>query len=266
MLSANAKETAETVGPPETLAKTSTGLTLALETSGDLCGAAVRRNGRLEAEYTFRHAMHLSERLIETLDRLLRDCQATLDDVTLLAVDIGPGSFTGTRIGVMTMKTLAVVRRKPLVGVSGLAALAADYAGLPDTLVVPLLPCRTGVVFASAYQTDTPVPELRLPIAAYALAELADALTPLPASRLVFCGPASARYADDLRTLLSASASRAAFAEPTDPRASQIAHLAEQRLTADSPPDDPLELTPLYIAPPPITPPKPKPIPSSPAA
>src|ERR1051326_1892282 len=124
--------------PPEIL--------LAMETSVDVCGAAVFRNGLLAAEHTFRHGMHLSERLMAHLDAVLKEADATLEQVEAFAVGIGPGSFTGTRIGVMTMKTLASVRERPLVGISGLAALAHEYTGLHGVAVTSLIPCRAGVV------------------------------------------------------------------------------------------------------------------------
>src|SRR5258706_13247436 len=103
---------------------------LAMETSVDVCSVAVLRDGQFIAEHTFRHGMHLSERLMAHLDTVLGDADTTLEQIEAFAVGIGPGSFTGTRIGVMTLKTLALVQKKPMVGISGLDALAMEYAGL----------------------------------------------------------------------------------------------------------------------------------------
>ncbi len=56
--------------------------------------------------------------LLERLDLLLRDHSLSLDDFSIFAVCTGPGSFTGTRIGVMTAKTLAYAKKKPIIGYS----------------------------------------------------------------------------------------------------------------------------------------------------
>ena len=105
---------------------------LAVETSGDVCSVAALRGQALMAEHRFRHGMHLSEHLIGHIDAVLREAGMTLADVRAFAVGIGPGSFTGTRIAVMTMKTLAFVTGQPIFGVSGLDALAAESAEKPS--------------------------------------------------------------------------------------------------------------------------------------
>ena len=97
-------------------------LMLAMDTSGDVCSVAALRNGQFVVEHAFRHGMHLSERLFGHIEGVLKEADAVLDDVTAFAIGVGPGSFTGTRIGVMTLKTLAVVQNKPLYGVNSLEA------------------------------------------------------------------------------------------------------------------------------------------------
>src|SRR4051794_40991599 len=115
-------------------------LILAMDTSGDVCSVAVFRLGRLQAELAFRHEMHLSERLIAHVDLLLKETSARLADVDCFVVGRGPGSFTGTRIGVMTMKTFAFVQEKPIVAINGLEAMAAEYCGVTGLVVTPVHP------------------------------------------------------------------------------------------------------------------------------
>jgi tRNA threonylcarbamoyladenosine biosynthesis protein TsaB len=237
------------------------GLLLALETGGDVCGVAATRDGQFLAEVAFRHEMHLSERLMGHLDTLLKDCAATLADVRAFAVGIGPGSFTGTRIGVMTLKTLAAVLEKPVYGVSGLDALAAEYAGLRAAVVAPMLPCRAGVVYTRLFRVETPAPEPLAEPAALPIAELAARLAAYPDAPLLCCGPAAARYTAELRSALGDSADRLSVGAALFPRAALIARLADLRRAFGDTPDDPLALVPLYISPPPITLPK-QPIPS----
>lgn len=231
-------------------------LLLALETSGDVCSVAVLRGGQFVAEHRFRHGMHLSERLMGQLDAVLKEADATLEAVTAFAVGIGPGSFTGTRIGVMTVKTLAAVTGKPLFGVSGLEALAAEFVGLRDALIVPMLPCRTGVVFTALFAVEGEAPRSLAEPAALSLDALSALLLEQSQPSVIFCGPAAARYAEPLRAALGESSQSLSFLRASDPGAAQIAWLASRRSAAGLSPDDPLALVPLYIAPPPITLPK----------
>jgi tRNA threonylcarbamoyladenosine biosynthesis protein TsaB len=75
---------------------------------------------------------------------------APVERVDALAVGIGPGSFTGLRVGLAAMKTLAWARRLPLAGVSSLRALAHGAPGL----IVPTLEARRGEVYACAFDGD----------------------------------------------------------------------------------------------------------------
>ncbi|MCW3100381.1 MAG: universal bacterial protein YeaZ [Chthonomonadaceae bacterium] len=229
---------------------------VAIETSGDLCGVALLRDGVLAVEQTFRHHMHLSEGLLDTLQTVLRAAGLSLADVTGLAVGIGPGSFTGTRIGVMTAKTLAAVREIPLYGVIGLEALAWAYRGLREVRVVPMLPCRTGVVFTARYDVSGPHPVAETDPDALALDALAEQLIASSNSRVLLCGAAVPRYGESLRTLLEERDISVSLGDERLPRAALIGMLAYQRVAGGVPADAPFDLVPLYISPPPITMPK----------
>lgn len=233
-------------------------LLLAMDTSGDVCSIAVLRGGQFIAEHTFRHGMHLSEWLLGHVESVLREADAVLQDVDGFAVGIGPGSFTGTRIGVMTMKTLAVVQQRPMFGVNSLEAIAAEYAYIEDILVVPILPCRAGIVFAGAYQAIGTAFHTLLEPGAYPLAELAERLAKIAAHHLVFCGPASSRNWVELNEMLAGKGKKVSFGAADFPRSSQVARLAQQRFERGETGDDALALVPLYIAPPPISIPKPE--------
>jgi len=89
--------------------------------------------------------------LLGLLERALEEAGSTWAEVERLAVGIGPGTFTGLRIGVATARALAQSRALPLVGVSTLRALAlgAEPAGAPVTIAV--LDARRGEVFAAAW-------------------------------------------------------------------------------------------------------------------
>jgi tRNA threonylcarbamoyladenosine biosynthesis protein TsaB len=97
-------------------------------------------------------------RLPGALTDLLGALGRSVRDVEGWAVGLGPGSFTGLRIGLATWKGLAYANRRPLAGASSLAALALDAAAhLPaggDALLVPLLDARKGEVYAGFYRAS----------------------------------------------------------------------------------------------------------------
>jgi len=87
--------------------------------------------------------------LIDNIERVLRKGNAKLFDVDLFAVTVGPGSFTGLRIGLATVKAFAVCVQKPCAAVSTLAAIA-HAAGTSET-TVSILPAGRGEVYAQAF-------------------------------------------------------------------------------------------------------------------
>jgi len=104
---------------------------------------------RLVAEITSEDERLHAERLLPAVDRLLALADTTLGAVGAFAVSIGPGSFTGLRIGLATVKAFALDERRPVAGVPTLAALAAAAAGAPGP-VAALLDARRGEVYAAA--------------------------------------------------------------------------------------------------------------------
>jgi tRNA threonylcarbamoyl adenosine modification protein YeaZ len=119
------------------------GLVLALDTSTRtsvvVLGGPERTRLLAESRRVVGH--HHGSRLLEQLDEVLAGAGAHLEDVSSVAVGIGPGSFTGLRVGLATAKTLAHVRQLRLVGLASTDALrsAATAAGAPADVAI-LLP------------------------------------------------------------------------------------------------------------------------------
>ena len=126
---------------------------LALETSTLAGGVALVDGERLVAEYVLDVSVTHSERLMSAVDRVLADARWTPRELEGLAVSIGPGSFTGLRIGVSTAKGLAWALGLPIAAVPTLDAMAAavPWPALP---VCPVLQARRDEVYACLYHHD----------------------------------------------------------------------------------------------------------------
>jgi len=124
---------------------------LAVDTSTLAGGVALVEDDRIVGQYVLDIRVTHSERVMVALDRVLEGARWTLGDLEGLAVAVGPGSFTGLRIGISTVKGLALALGLPVVPVPTLDALAASlpFAALP---VCPVLDARRGEVYASRYR------------------------------------------------------------------------------------------------------------------
>ena len=134
------------VGKPET---EQAPLILAIETATRAGGVAVARGETLLFCRAGDAAISHSTNLIEMIDAVLSEADARLSDVDVFAVAVGPGSFTGLRIGLATVKAFAEVNQRPIVGISTLAAVA--HASALEGEVVSLLPAGRGEVFAQMF-------------------------------------------------------------------------------------------------------------------
>jgi tRNA threonylcarbamoyladenosine biosynthesis protein TsaB len=126
---------------------------LAVETSTLAGGAALLDGGLVVGEYTLDVSLTHSERLMGAIDRLLTDAGWKVGGLEGLAVSVGPGSFTGLRIGLSTVKGLALALAIPIAAVPTLDAMATllPFAALP---VCPVLDARKREVYASLYRWD----------------------------------------------------------------------------------------------------------------
>lgn len=227
-------------------------LILALETSSDVCSLAVRDDQGTLVARSFRHRMRLSERLIDDTDALLRDAGATISKLNGLAVGIGPGSFTGLRIGVTTVKTWADMLGLPVCGVSSHDAIADEYARPDDTVVLPIIRARPDSVYGAQYYGFGDSLLASRPPELLTIDELELYVRDSSANHVLVIGDALKNHGDELRFRF-ADASSVIFGPAVVPRAEIVAAIAERRIRAGQT-DDPLALAPLYVSPPPIGP------------
>jgi tRNA threonylcarbamoyladenosine biosynthesis protein TsaB len=127
-------------------------LILAVETATLAGSLAVTRGAEVIGSLEGDPAVSHSNTLLADVDKLLARTGVSLPDVDLFAVAAGPGSFTGLRIGIATIKALAVTLNRPCAAVPTLQAVA--LAGGPSKTTVALLPAGRGEVFAQSYSVS----------------------------------------------------------------------------------------------------------------
>ena len=124
---------------------------LGIDTSSLLGGVAILDNETLLAESRLNVAVAHSERLMGEMDRMLRHSDLTVKDIDVFAVAVGPGSFTGLRVGLSTVKGLVYATGRPMVAVPTLEALAWNVP-FCRYQVCPLLDARKGEVYAGLFK------------------------------------------------------------------------------------------------------------------
>ena len=125
-------------------------LTLAIDTATKVCTIALCRDKEILAEYTINMGMTHSEGLLPQLDQLLQRTGVQKQDIELLAVSMGPGSFTGLRIGLATAEAMAYSWQCCLHGVDTLKALAYNIQ-LEGRVLSPVLDAQKGNFYQALY-------------------------------------------------------------------------------------------------------------------
>jgi tRNA threonylcarbamoyladenosine biosynthesis protein TsaB len=219
---------------------------LAVETSTRTGAVALLDSGSVVAESRVSVAITHGERLMGTIDTVLRSARWTLADVEAFAVALGPGSFTGLRIGLSTVKGLAFATGRPVVGVPTLEALAwrLPFCGYP---VCPILDAKKSEVYTALYRTRDGRLALEEGPRAVAPETLAADLRGTLDGPVVFLGDGVAPFGRVLTEILGARALLA----PADlrlPSAATVGELGGWAL-ARGEAQDPAGLVPLYLRP-----------------
>jgi len=124
---------------------------LGVETATWVGSVAVVDEKGLVGECTLNVSVTHTGRLLPTIDQVLKNTAIPFSKIDALAVSIGPGSFTGLRIGVSTIKGLSLAGKKPVVSIPTLDALAQNYSD-SELLICPMLDARKKEVFTAFYR------------------------------------------------------------------------------------------------------------------
>ena len=166
-------------------------LILAIDCATKSIGLALLNEDEVCAEFYLNLGRHHTEILLPALDKLFLLTGHEPGEVDLLACTVGPGSFTGLRIGVSTVKGLALAMAKPIVGVSTLEALAFN-ATPTRGLICSMLDARRNQVYASLYRMGPgDLPEATIP---ERLVDVGHFLRDMDQEEVIFLGDGAIRY------------------------------------------------------------------------
>ena len=148
---------------------------LAFDSTAKAASVAITDDEQLLALYNIDNGLTQSELLLPMAENMLKNLKLTFDDVELLACAVGPGSFTGVRIGVALVKGIAFGKNIPCVSVSTLDELGENLAGL-EGIIVPVMDARRQQVYTATYKGRDGKLEKLTSDRAIAISELADEL------------------------------------------------------------------------------------------
>lgn len=218
---------------------------LALETATDTCGVALLRDDHVIAEtHLYRPRIH-SAQLTPLIDTLLADADVEAAALDVVAVSMGPGSYTGLRIGVSTAKGWAMATGADFLGVPTLAAYAEQVRAVtePDDIVCVLLDARRDEVYAAAFRRTTEDLDRHAETKALPIDALSSWLAGVK-GRLWLLGDGVEKSREVL-----ASVGTKQIILPSDvyrPSAAAVARRGRQRLAMDGP-DDLSTFEPMYV-------------------
>ena len=214
-----------------------------IDTCTDMSTIGLVRDGAVLAEIAFPSRHTLARRALLRLDWLLTEAGVSKQDIEAIAVSLGPGSFTGVRIGLAAAKTLAYWLRIPLLGIPTLEAIVYSFREVTDTLLVPVINARRQQLYSACFVADGRHCHRRTPdMAVTAEAFAATVHSQLGAmKRLLLLGQIDGVPAQFRADLPNGSAGITALVTPR-----ALAALAEHRL-ANGDADDPMTLAPIYL-------------------
>jgi len=220
---------------------------LAVDTSTMSGSLALLDDETLAAEWTLRSAQTHNRRLLKSIDSLLREAGWDLESIDAFAVASGPGSFTGLRIGMSTVKVLAWTTGKLYASICSLDALALPFS-FSSNPVCTLLDARKSEVYCALYAPDGKGGlSLMIHYAAMSPSRLAGNLISRVSEPVIFCGDGWTAY----RNVLTKKLGNLVLEPPSYfhiIRAASIGELARRRFVKGEH-DDPRSSAPLYIRP-----------------
>lgn len=126
---------------------------LAIDTSGTNCSVSIIDDNTVLADFTINNGTTHSQNLVPMIEQVEKFSNVQLSEIDAFACGVGPGSFTGLRIGIATIKGFALSLNKPILSVPSLLALAYNVSN-HDGLICSIIDARNDNVYAGIYRND----------------------------------------------------------------------------------------------------------------
>jgi tRNA threonylcarbamoyladenosine biosynthesis protein TsaB len=217
---------------------------LAIETSTMLGGIAIADDSGLIAEVRLNVKSTHSERLMTETDHLLKQSGLMISDIDVFAVATGPGSFTGLRIGLSTVKGFSYATGKPIVSVPTLEAFAWSfpYCRYP---VCAMLDARKKEVYTALFQWDGEGFTRLIDEVSENVKRMVEDIRLLSVGKIIFTGEGALLYKDEITNIMGEDAIFASI-DKMVPAPSNVASIAMKKaLRAEF--SEPLSLVPFYL-------------------
>lgn len=219
---------------------------LGIETASERMGVALLDRGETLAVHQVQKDTAHSDTLMPLIHRVLTDSDCPIHEVGGIALSTGPGSFTGLRVGVSTVKGLVFALKIPVVAVSTLEALSASVT-TPEIQesVCPVMDARRGEVYTALFQTCLGKDPARLlPDAVMPWEEMVQQMS-RRTERMVFAGSGAIQYGKEIRKAMDPGPVFAGL-EEAFPSPVMVARLGGRRLGQGQ--DDASRIAPVYLS------------------
>lgn len=195
---------------------------LSISTSTNICSVCLGNENTIIKELSINDAKTHSENLMPLIDKLLKTTNYSLKDISYLACDVGPGSFTGIRIGIATIKAISEVHNIPIVPISSLQALSYN-ANISDGLICSMIDARNENIYYCIFDKN------HLPIQDLKAEHIDDALNCLSKlnNKITFVGNGAIVNKEKIIEKLS---SKAIFHEQNDLLSSKVLVTARKKI------------------------------------
>lgn len=215
---------------------------LAMDTSSSVATVAIVSDDKVEGEIYLNHKMQHSVILFPMIEKLLEITENSLQDIDIIAVSGGPGSFTGLRIGVAAAKGMVQGSNKTFITVSSLEAMAYQQ-GYFDGVICPIMDALRDNVYTAVYEYKDGELINTMPIDVLHIDELLDKLEAY--NKILFCGDAVSIHTGRIKDRLK---DKVFFSIQNNmlPRASSIGEIALKKYSKGEI-SDIYTFSPLYI-------------------
>ena len=169
-------------------------LTLAISTSSKTCSVALLEDDKPIKELNIDNLKTHSENLVPLIDELLKTVNKKVSEIDLIACDVGPGSFTGIRIGISTAKAIAEVNQIPVVSCTSLEGLSYNVEA---NTICSLIDARNNQVYCGIFDENHQL------IKDYLADDINEILKTLPNNEICFVGDGAVLHQELLKGTFS---------------------------------------------------------------